>query len=601
MKRGFIFIISVLFVAKFANAQVDLKAAKNLTMSERFEDASELYKSLIQQNPGNGDVYFYYGVNMLDEYLSDPYSKTKSEVISSANAMFNEGKRKDSLNPLNNVGLGMVILFDNGDTINADKYLNKALATIPAKPKKYTPKNLEVLINLAKAELYSENPRIKKALKYMDNAQIYTAKTNADVFTTTGDVYIAAGKPSEAIANYNSALYLDDKNVVLMVKIGNIYIRAKNPNSSKELFEQAKAIDSTFAPLYKGLGEVYYMTGYYKLSKVNYKNFLELSGNNIPAKVSYIISLFKSKDYVECLNQIEELQKVDNSRNFLNRLAAYCAYDKRPADYNKALTYIETFFKNATPDKIITKDYYYYGRILIKVGQDDAMIDKGIEMLQKAYDEDNTNQDVLNELASDAYQTKHFPVAVEMFTKKINGGQGNTDDYMYLGKTYYQMGNCVKADSVFLAITQKEPENLQAYLWSANSRAKCDPDFKDVMAKAAYELLIQKAKIDTVKNKKEMMEGYSFMSSYYLFAPKPDFDKAENFAYKMISLDPINKTWQVKGYKTLALIYTKKKDYNTAIKFYKKVLTIDPADADAQNAIDLLNRAIRAQQQAAQQ
>ena len=69
------------------------------------------------------------------------------------------------------------------------------------------------------------------------------------------------------------------------------------------------------------------------------------------------------------LKYIEEVLKVDNSRNYLNRLAGYSAYEKKPQDLEKAKTYMETFFKNAKDENIITRDYAYYGRILIQIGQ----------------------------------------------------------------------------------------------------------------------------------------------------------------------------------------------------------------------------------------
>ena len=61
-------------------------------------------------------------------------------------------------------------------------------------------------------------------------------------------------------------------------------MRSRNLNEAKNYFEKAKEIDSTFAPLYRGLGEMYSMGGLANFSKQNFKKFLDLSGNNIPAK-----------------------------------------------------------------------------------------------------------------------------------------------------------------------------------------------------------------------------------------------------------------------------------------------------------------------------
>jgi tetratricopeptide (TPR) repeat protein len=595
MKRGILFFFTVVSTVCLLNAQADLSKAKDLTKSQRYEDATEMFKSLLQQQPNNGDIYYYYGVNIVDQYVNDPYSNSKTDVIKEANDLFAQGAKKDSLNPLNQIGLGLIVLFDNGDTLKADKFLKKAELTIPKKAKQYTPKTIEVLLNLAEAELYAKNARTKRALRFCELAKTATQEKNPEVFITLGDVYINANQPSPGITNYNRALYLDPQNVLLMVNIGNIYIRAKNINESRSYFEKAKAIDSTFAPLYKGLGEAYSLAGRFNLSKQNYKKFLELSGNNIPAKVSYINSLFRAKDFTETLNQIEELQKTDNSRNYLNRLAAYSAFDKKPADYNKSLYYIEYFFANTTPDKIITRDYLYYGHVLLKLKKNDEQIDKGLEMLTKAYNEDPTNLDVLGEIVVSAYFNKRFPIAVEMINKKIEAGVAETDDYMYLGKTYYQMGNFTKADSVFSAITVKEPQNVQAYLWIANTYASLDPDSKEGLAQPKYQKVIEVASTDTVKFKQELFESYSYMGSYYLLSQRPDYEKAEYYYQKIIDLDPANKKWQTKGYLSIGVIYTKRKEYNTALSYYKKAQLLNPNDTDIQKTIDGINKAIASQ------
>jgi len=582
----------------FSSFSQDMITAKNLSQSQRFEDAAGIYKELINKEPANGDVYFYYGENILSEYLNDPYSNSKNNAAKEASDQFKQGIKKDSLNPLNYIGLAMVAVFEKKDTSLANTYYAKAEKTLPKKIKNYTPKNIETLIKLSTAELCADKPRFAKAIAWGKKATLIS-ETNPEVFIAMGDIYISKSDPSSAMKNYNRALYLDPNNVLLLTKIGNIYIRAKNLNQSRDYFEKAKAIDSTFAPLYKGLGEAYSMVGRHDFAKLNYKKFLDLSGNNIPAKVSYINSLFKARDYKETLNQIEEVQKIDNSRNYLNRLGAYSAFEMKPANYDLALKYIEKFFENTTPDKTITRDYAYHGRILLKLKKNDEQVNKGIDMLKTAYQNDTTDMEMLDELATTAYYNKNFTLAVEALEKKIELGQANTNDYMYLGKTYYQMGEFNKADEVFTMITKKEPDYIQAYVWIANTYASMDPESKEGLAEPKYETVIQKALTDTVKNKGELYDAYSYMGSYYLFSPKADFDKSEIYCQKIINLDPKNKKMLIKSYKTMGIIYTKKKDYPRAVTFYKKALALDPSDTDTSKTIEGLNKTIAAQKEAA--
>jgi tetratricopeptide (TPR) repeat protein len=597
MKKTSLFLFGIILLQGYVESQ-DLKIAKDLTLSQRYEDATIIFKNLIKEQASNGDIYYYYGINILNAYINDPYSSSKDDVAKEASGIFKTGTENDSLNPLNHIGLGIIALFEKGDTSLANKSLSVAENTLPKKVKKYTAKNLETLLQLITAEIYAEQPRFKRAYKLGDIAKLLVTEVpemeNPDIYLALGDVYLANKQPSQAIQNYNRALYLDDKNVLLLTKIGNIYIRAKNLNESRNYFEKAKAIDSTFAPLYKGLGEAYSMAGQHNLSKKNYKKFLELSGNNVPAWVSYINSLFKTNDFAEVVTQIEELQKIDNSRNYLNRIAGYSAYEMKPPDYEKAKAFMETFFNNATPEKIIVKDYTYSGKILLKFKQDSILIDKGLDMLCKGYDMDPTDIKLLDEIISSAYNFKRFELAAKMINVKIDLGVAATNDYMTLGKVYYQTGQFEKADMAFTAITNKEPNNLQAYVWIANTYASMDPDSKEGLAKPKYEMVIKKARVDSVANGKELFDAYSYMGAYYFFT-KPDYNKSEDYFRMIVNLDQKNKKWQIKGYKSLALVETKKQDYPGAIEYYRKVLAIDPSDVDAKKAIEDLTKVIEAQ------
>ncbi len=596
MKKLSLLLITVFCFQGFIHSQ-DLASAKNLMLSQRFEDATEMFKTLLKQEPANGDIYYYYGINILNEYINDTYSNTKEDVAKGATVIFKTGVEKDSLNPLNHIGLGIVALFEKGDTSMANKYLSRAELTLPKKVKKYTAKNRETLLQLMTAELYAENPRFKRAYKLGDLAKSFATENpemdSPDIYTSLGDVYLSNMKPSDAIQNYNRALYLDPTNVLLLTNIGNIYIRARNLTESRNYFEKAKAIDSTFAPLYKGLGEAYAMGGQHKFSKINYKKFLDLSGNNVPAWVSYINSLFRTKDYAEAINQIEELQKVDNSRNYLNRLAGYSAYEMKPADYEKAKSYMELFFKNTETEKIILKDYSYYGKILLKT-KDTSQIDNGLENLCKAYYMDPSDVKLLDEIINNAYSNDRYELAAKMLNTKIDAGQASTNDLMYLGKVYYKAKLFGKADTAFTAVTVKEPNNLQAYVWIANTYASMDPDSKEGLAEPKYRSVIKLARMDSVANSKELFDAYSYMGSYY-FLSAHDNARAENYFWSIVKLDKQNKNWQIRGYKSLALVETKKTNYPGAIEYYRKALALAPSDNDIETAIRDLQRIIEAQ------
>lgn len=597
-------LIASMFIAGIgiANAQ-DLKSAIKLTGSERYEEASVVFAELIKAQPNVGVNYFYYGENILLAYNADPFSASLTSVAEEARNIFKNGVAADSMSPYNYVGLGIIELFTKSDTIAADRYFTRALKGFPKKIKKYTEDQLIVSVKIATAEIWSNRPRFEKSLSSL-NSVLLVKKDNPMVISAIGDVYLAKKDFTSAITNFNKALFFDQQNQELLIKVGTIYMQSRNLNAARDNFDKAAAIDSSFAPVYKAYGALYNMGGQYQLSKINFKKFLDLSGNNIPAKVSYANALFKAKDYVELIKEIEEIQKVDNSRNYLNRLAAYASYDKRPGDYPQALSYIETFFKNTTPDKVILKDYLYYGRILMKFKDDTLLVDKGIEQLLKAYEMDTTDSDLYSEIANQAYGYKRFDYAEKLIQRKLNRGDATSNDYITLGKVYYQTKRYDKADSTFSNLVAKDSTNVTAYLWLANTAASLDPELTVGLAKPKFEKVIEVAMQDSVKYATELFNSYNYLFSYYLFVKdksKQDLDQSLNYALKMNTLDPKNTQWVSQSTKSLSSVYfykaayaNQKKDYRLAKENYMKVLEYDPTNDDAKKQLQAINKYLSA-------
>lgn len=598
-KRLGLIILAISFGGMIAKAQ-DLQTARNLTRSERFEEAETAYKTLLQKEPNNSDAYFYYGESSIKQYLADTFSVAKAEVVKNTTEIFKKGLSVDTNNALNLVGLGMVELLNNGDTIKADKWFNRAASKVPAKASKCQDKDVRVLISLGTAQIYGKNKRFSKALGYLEKAKEATTdkKTsmgkNASVYLAIGDVYLANKSANDAIKNYRLALGIDPKFVEAQLRIGYLYMGAKNLNQARSAFEEAKNVDSTFAPVYRGLGEVYSSARQYKFAKENFRKFLALSGDNIPAKGSYAASLFKSGDYDEALTVIDEVLAVDNSRNYLNRLGAYSCYEKKPQELERGLKYSETFFLKTIPERIIPKDYAYAGRLMLRLKKDSVMIEQGIGNLIKAYEMDTTDADLLNEVVKNCYYNKHYTQAADMLKKKIASSGSDNNDLMMLGKTYYQLKLYSKADSVFNVVATKDANFVDAYIWMANTAASLDPDSKQGLAKSKYELVIQKAAADSMKYQNDLLNAYSYMASYYLKVRK-DNDQVKNYAQKIINLNPNSKDNKVKGYSFYSAVYIANKDYNNVKKVYNKLLEVDPNNSDYKKMIEWANKGLESQ------
>ncbi len=575
----------------------DLGTALKLANSEQYEEAEKVFQDLLAKDPANGDIYYYYGETYLKDYLSDTFSNSLEEFAKKAEQLFQDGIKKAPANVLNQVGLGAVTMLTTNDTTKAIPYFKTAEAFIPVKLKKkeYTPQQAVVLTKLALAQLFGRVNRFKAAIAYLERAKIINP-SDPEIYLALGQVYIKMNNASDALFNYNQALRYDPTSPRPKIRIGNIYMRVPNLQAARPYFEEAKEIDSTFAPVYRSLGELYTLAGRYDLAKQNYKKFVDMAGNTVPAKVRYANSLFRAKDFEGCLNVIKEIFQVDHSRNYLNRLAGYSAYDKKPQDLEAAKTYLDEFFKNAKPENIIARDYSYYGKTLYRLAKNDVeMQNKAFQMLEKAYEMDPSDGTVLTEMAMDYYYARRYDEAVKMYKLKAQKGLAAPSDDMQIGKAYYSMNELPKADSTFSAIVTDKPDNMQAHLYLARTRSKVDSTFEQGLANAEFEKVIAMGAVDSVKYKAELFESFSYMGTYYLMTKQYDKSKAWNM--RLINLDPKNKDWQIKGWSSMGIVAYREKNYVAARDAYQNVLKLDPANDRVKKMISDLDKVINAKKQ----
>jgi tetratricopeptide (TPR) repeat protein len=572
-----------------------LNAALNLVASEQYENAGLAFEGLLKTDPGNADVYYYYGETVIKDYYSDTLSNSIKEMITKAENLFQKGLQLDSLNKLNEVGLGAVCLILNSDTVAADKHFRKAEASLPLKAKYLSPRDARLLTKLGYAQFLNEKiTRYKKALNYLNRAK-EIAPEDPLIYLALGDLYLQKNDGKNALASYNKALSLNPASPLPKIKIGNIYIRAGNLNAARPYLDEARDIDSTFAPVYRELGELYTMAGQFNLAKTNFRKFLDLSGNNTPAKIQYAKALFRSKDYTTALETIEEVLAVDKSRNYLNRLAGYCCYDKKPPELVKGKMYLEEFFKNTDAESVIPRDFLYYSRTLYKVSKKDSLIlSQAFVAFEKAYASDTNNVSLASEIASNYYYSRMYKKAIVWFNIKKQRGKEEKDDLMLIGKSYYQLKEYHDADSIFNKIITVQPENMQAYLYLARTASNMDPTSELGLAQPKFEALVEKVGTETTKYAKELQEAYTYLGFYYL--QKQDYLASKSWYKKLFELDPLNKQWQIQSLKSQALIAYKEKNYIEARDLYTEIKKLDPADLDATKAIQDLTKAINAAQ-----
>ena len=541
LKLSVVALVLIAFSAGSVHAQ-DVSSAITLTKAERFTDASAVFKVLIQKNPKDGDVYYYYGENYLQEYFSDTLNNSFKEMSDSASFFFQKGISMEPANPLNYVGQGGIALI-NKNQGKAQEYFAKTMSLLPSKANKgivlAPEKHATVLIKMASAYIKAGVYDTTQVFGLLRNAEKLNNK-DFELYIVKGDAYIfMLNDGSKAISNYNAAQLLDPKSPVAKLKVGQLWMRARNYPDALTTYREVVKIDSTFAPAYRELGYLYSRANRNDEAQANYKKFLNLSAGNTTARKQYVNTLIELKKYPEAVKELEEVIKVDTNDNDVNRALAYCYFET--GQFDKGLVYSKKFFAKVKPDKIRAADYTYLGRLLAKTKQDSL----AYENLYKAFQMDTSKSELLSEAAMSLNRIKKYDKALEVYKLKVTLKKANPGDYYNMGKVYYNLQEWGKVDTTLAYYSTLMPDHVAAYQWRARALVNLDPDTKLGSAKPVWEAMVSKAVLDTVKYSKELVEAYGYLSYYYLLQFNATKDqengkKGLEYAQKILGLDPTN-------------------------------------------------------------
>lgn len=654
LNRGILFagVISLILCSSstsYAQAPAqDLNAAIMFTRSEAYDKAEEIFKQLIQKEPGNSKNYFFYGENILQDYFSDTISNSLAVFTKDAKAIFDKGVTANPGDPLNYVGLARVAFF-NKDNQTADAMRAKAKSFLmPYKNiKKMVPPAKDYAFTLAKlAESYITadfKVDTAKALPFLREAIKIDSK-NKDIYLIAGDIFNLKNDGSNAIRFYNLAQDNDPNSPTANMKIGSIYVRAKNLTEAVKYFEEAIKLNSNYAPAYRELGALYASARRYDQSKANFKKYLELTQGNIPAKIKYVIALFYSGEYDDVITNVEEIFAVDKSKTFMNRLAGYSYYEKKNADYDKALYYMEALFRTVSPELINKRDYIYTAKILLKknatyptlvrdndrfktqldrdrnkynsstaaektklkpnidsltarVTRNNKQIAAADKEIERAYIEygkaltyDPEDISLLTEMANSQYTYRRYDQAAKTWSKVIALGKNTPKDYLQLGRWYLNAEKYKSADSVFSLVIKMDPNNIDAYVFTARTYSRMEADPKTGLARTKFEKVLEKTAADSVKNADYIMEAFQYLGYYHM--ENDNYFKSKDYYQRMISFDPNDKENKTKGYSGIGRLETKmvsnEKTIEGKLPFlakakdaYKEILIYDPGNESA--------------------
>ena len=616
-----------------------IEDAITATNNEQYDKADQILQGLAKSAP-TSKVYYRLGENTLLNFFSDSISNSLKVIAAEAKQQFDQGIALSPNDPLNYVGLAKVASY-LGDKQTAEQMRNKAKGfLLPYKKVTKIPNPQEYAYTLAKlAESYIVFDRVDTTIAMPEIREALTIdQKNGEIYIIAGDLYLLVNNGSLAIKNYNKAQEVDVKSPMANMKIGSIYFKGRNLMAAIPYYEQAIALDKNYAPAYRELGQLYSMAGRFKESKENFEIYLRLTNQNIPAKIRYVNALFYSKNYAEAIKNVEDIFAVDQSRTYLNRIAGYSSYEQ--GDFPQALIYMNRLFENLPADRILKKDYIYLARILVKKNQNypkilaeldkatteltkakekneslkgpakekekvdeapllakvneiqatadasEKELAKAFEAYEKAITFSDEDANLIQEKANTLYMYRKYADAAENWKRLIVKGKDSEDNYLQIGKAFYQGKEFDKAEDIFNQMITKYPDKLSAYLWAANNASAKDPDSKLGLAKEKFTALLAKASADSVKNATEIFDALRFLGYSALQSNK--YDEAKSYYNRMANLDPKNTDMVLKAYSSMATMYMSAGEYSRAAEFQNKILALDPTNAAAKSSIQYI-------------
>lgn len=566
--------ILLIFLASATTVSAQtLKDAIRLTIDEQYEEATAVYKAVIQKEPANATNYYYFGKNYI-----------QGEDLDSAKIIFQKGTETDAKNPLNFIGLGEVLLNDAKVSESKTKY-EKAVKMYNEMKADYDraankteemrtavefartnsekarteqeqervkidqanvnfdkalvlagTKNSVAFIAYADALTSSKNKFLDKAMEYIDKA-IALDPRSVDAYIIKGDIYTEKNMGTEAASNYNKALDIDKLAVKAILRKAVLYRRTTSYDVAIETLNEALKIDPSFAPAYRELGENYFLKNNMDRAKEEYKKYLSLSKNNLSARLRYAGLLFRTKDYQNALTEAEQLLQANPDNVTALRIRAYAALET--GNYKLAKETLDMIFKKVDKSKIAVRDLEYYGKASQKAGDDST----AVVYYRQAYDMDSTRSDLLNEVASTLFKMKKYMEAAEAYQEKIDSKVGvKVADYNSLGLAYLRSGQYNKADSSFAKVNELSPAWAPGYLTRAEANYYLDST-KLELAKPFYDKYIELALQDSAnasKYKAGLIESYKLLADY-AFRHKQSIDTIDAYFKKVLELDPEDK------------------------------------------------------------
>ena len=435
--------------------------------------------------------------------------------------------------------------------------------------------NVDIMSSLAIG--YEKQGRLKEAIQLLELANNKESFYNNKSKVFQLACYFEKAKNfTKAVEQFKKVLALDKNNTEALLHIGFIYKSCKEYVKAFKCFNKIIANEPKNPHAYYGLGKLFQIMNNKDNEAIqNYNKCVEIDPNYSKAKIQLGVLFLKTKNYEKSFEILKKVYEVEKNNPLCLTCLGNIHIEKR--EYHEAEKYLTASLKldrkNIATNAALADTYFSLGKM-----------DEAIQKYMVAIKLGGNLPELYLNLGHCYYIKDKYDQSINNYISALKLVKNTRHDY------YYYLGNALVAGKRYkdaikayqAAVKLKNTKLL--YYFCLGRTCYLDNQYKYGI-KYLEELMEIEKKLKNEKKENFNEKDVLFLLfKCYSSLPSIDKNKCKNLVSELMKDDAKN----VKYINCLASLYEKTNQTFEAIQAYKKILKIDPYNAEAKKDLKRL-------------
>lgn len=324
------------------------------------------------------------------------------------------------------------------------------------------------------------------------------------------------------------------KEAQTQISLGDSYLQKGNGGMAVASYERAASLDpQNPLPHYK-IGQVYVRSRNSEVAIESFRKAISVDSSYADAYKELGELYYAAKKGTEAVNaQQRYMDLKGNPDEGLVRLGYYLFMTRDFAKTNEV--FAKAYEKNLLNDTGLR----YYGLSLMENGDYEngrKLFEAYLSKVAGEASDYAAYGRALLELKQDSLAVISLERSLSIDNKPAAVKKMLWEALYNQGKSYYAKQQYALADTSFEKLIALHPGMVTGYLWAGRSTAQLDPESEKGLAKDFYQKVIEIGQSTPDKSKNDLKEAYSYLG-YYYFVKKDVAESRANWQ-KVLTIDP---------------------------------------------------------------